>query len=83
MPLAEFERVVRVNLTGTFNWLRLAADAMMRNDPNEDGERGVIVNTASVAAYEAQVGRPPNLNQISWLFAHFIKELGNVALQRE
>lgn len=57
MPLADFERVVRVNLTGTFNWMRLAAYAMSKNEPNADGERGVIVNTASVAAYEAQIGQ--------------------------
>lgn len=55
--LADFERVVRVNLLGTFNWLRLAADAMTKNDPNADGERGVIVNTASVAAFEGQIGQ--------------------------
>ncbi len=50
--LGEFERVVRVNRSGTFNWMRLAAHAMKENDPDEDGKRGVIVNTASVAAYE-------------------------------
>jgi NAD(P)-dependent dehydrogenase (short-subunit alcohol dehydrogenase family) len=57
IPLAEFERVVRVNLIGTFNLLRLAAAAMMDNEPNEDGERGVIVNTTSVAAFEGQIGQ--------------------------
>ena len=56
MPLADFERVVRVNLIGTFNMLRLAAAAMQALDPI-DGERGVIVNTASVAAYEGQIGQ--------------------------
>ncbi len=55
--LAEFERVVRVNLFGTFNLMRLAAHAMTQNAPNEEGERGVIVNTASVAAYEGQIGQ--------------------------
>lgn len=55
--LAEFERVVRVNLTGTYNWLRLAAAAMVQNVPNADGERGVIINTASIAAYEGQIGQ--------------------------
>src|SRR5450830_1174189 len=54
--LSQFERVVRVNLIGTFNVLRLAAEAMARNSPGEDGERGVIVNTASVAAFEGQIG---------------------------
>lgn len=55
--LADFERVVRVNLVGTFNWLRLAAHAMKDNEPNAEGERGVIVNTASVAAWEGQIGQ--------------------------
>lgn len=55
--LDEFEHVVRVNLTGTFNWLRLAAHAMTKNCPNADGERGVIINTASVSAYEGQIGQ--------------------------
>ncbi|MFG1298395.1 SDR family NAD(P)-dependent oxidoreductase [Xanthobacter sp. V3C-3] len=56
-PLAEFERIVRINLTGTYNWLRLAAAAMARNAPDAEGERGVIVNTASVAAFEGQIGQ--------------------------
>ncbi len=51
-----FETVIRINLIGTFNVLRLAAAAMAKNDP-VDGERGVIVNTASVAAFEGQVGQ--------------------------
>jgi NAD(P)-dependent dehydrogenase (short-subunit alcohol dehydrogenase family) len=57
MPLAAFERVVRVNLVGTFNMIRLAAADMATLDPLDDDERGVIVNTASIAAYEAQVGQ--------------------------
>jgi NAD(P)-dependent dehydrogenase (short-subunit alcohol dehydrogenase family) len=57
MKLAAFERVIRVNLIGTFNMLRLAAAEMGALDPFEDGERGVIVNTASVAGYEGQVGQ--------------------------
>ena len=56
-PLEEFEAVVRVNLTGTFNMIRLAAAGMSGLEPDEEGERGVIVNTASVAAYEGQVGQ--------------------------
>ncbi|MDD5174847.1 MAG: 3-hydroxyacyl-CoA dehydrogenase [Sterolibacterium sp.] len=52
-----FKRVVGVNLFGTFNVVRLAAFEMNKNAPNEDGERGVIVNTASVAAYEGQIGQ--------------------------
>jgi NAD(P)-dependent dehydrogenase (short-subunit alcohol dehydrogenase family) len=55
--LALFERVVRVNLIGTFNMLRLAAAAMSTNAPNGDGEQGVIINTSSVAAFEGQIGQ--------------------------
>jgi NAD(P)-dependent dehydrogenase (short-subunit alcohol dehydrogenase family) len=55
-PLADFERVLRVNLIGTFNVLRLAAAAMQATDP-VDGERGVIVNTSSVAAFDGQIGQ--------------------------
>jgi len=50
-------RTVGINLVGTFNMIRLAAAAMMRNVPAETGERGVIVNTASVAAYDGQIGQ--------------------------
>ena len=56
-PLAHFERVIRVNLVGTFNVIRLAGAAMSQNDPTDGGERGVIVNTASVAAFEGQIGQ--------------------------
>lgn len=56
-PLAWFEKVIRVNLVGTFNVVRLAAAAMAPNPPNEEGERGVIVNTASIAAFEGQIGQ--------------------------
>ncbi len=56
-PLANFTRVVQINLVGTFNVIRLAAAAMAKNDPNDAGERGVIVNTASVAAYDGQIGQ--------------------------
>lgn len=55
--LAEFTRVVMINLVGTFNMLRLAAEAMISNEPQMDGERGVIINTASIAAYEGQIGQ--------------------------
>jgi NAD(P)-dependent dehydrogenase (short-subunit alcohol dehydrogenase family) len=48
---------VRINLIGTFNVIRLAAEAMSRNEPSEGGERGVIVNTASVAAFDGQIGQ--------------------------
>lgn len=56
-PLGDFERVVRVNLLGSFNMLRLAAADMSALEPLEDGERGVVVSTASVAAFEGQVGQ--------------------------
>jgi NAD(P)-dependent dehydrogenase (short-subunit alcohol dehydrogenase family) len=55
--LASFARVVTVNLIGTFNMIRLAADAMARGQPNAGGERGVIVSTASVAAFDGQIGQ--------------------------
>lgn len=58
MPLKTFEFVVRVNLIGTFNCLRLCADVMQNNDVlTDDGERGVIVNVASVAAFDGQIGQ--------------------------
>jgi NAD(P)-dependent dehydrogenase (short-subunit alcohol dehydrogenase family) len=57
-PLAEFERVIAINLVGTFNMMRLCAAEMQTLEPLTDGERGVIVSTASVAAYEGQVGQP-------------------------
>ena len=55
--LESFTRAISINLIGTFNMLRLAAVAMMKNEPMADGERGVIINTASVAAYEGQIGQ--------------------------
>jgi NAD(P)-dependent dehydrogenase (short-subunit alcohol dehydrogenase family) len=56
-PLDDFIRVINVNLVGTFNAMRLAAHVMSTLDPLEDGERGVIVSTASVAAYDGQIGQ--------------------------
>jgi NAD(P)-dependent dehydrogenase (short-subunit alcohol dehydrogenase family) len=56
-PLDRFVRVVTVNLIGTFNVIRLAAAAMAASQPNATGERGVIVNTASVAAFDGQIGQ--------------------------
>lgn len=56
-PLDIFQRTVNINLVGTFNMARLTADAMAKNEPNEHGERGVIINTASVAAYDGQMGQ--------------------------
>lgn len=55
--LESFAKVININLVGTFNMIRLAADAMMKGEPDAGGERGVIVNTASVAAYEGQLGQ--------------------------
>jgi len=57
MPLSQFETTVRVNLIGSFNVAKAAAERMQHNAPGEDGERGVIVNTASIAAYEGQIGQ--------------------------
>ena len=57
MPLAQFQATVMVNLVGSFNLAKAAAAVMQHNPPGEDGERGVIVNTASVAAYEGQIGQ--------------------------
>jgi NAD(P)-dependent dehydrogenase (short-subunit alcohol dehydrogenase family) len=57
MPLKTFQTTVLVNLVGSFNVAKAAADVMQHNAPGDDGERGVIVNTASVAAYEGQIGQ--------------------------
>ena len=56
-PLAPFETVVRVNLIGTFNVLRLTAGAMAQNEPDDEGERGAVVMTASIAAFDGQIGQ--------------------------
>ncbi len=56
-PLDVYRQTIDVNLVGTFNCLRLAAEAMATNEPNADGERGVIVNTASIAAFDGQKGQ--------------------------
>lgn len=58
MPLEDFAKVIQTNLIGTFNMMRLAAADMTKLDPLDTGERGVIVSTASVAAYEGQIGQP-------------------------
>ncbi len=55
--LSRFARVININLIGTFNMIRLAADAMAKAVPNASGERGVIINTASVAAFDGQIGQ--------------------------
>lgn len=56
-PLEGFRRVIELNLIGTFNVMRLASTAMLANEPNDDGERGLLVNTASAAAFEGQIGQ--------------------------
>ena len=55
--LGLFRKTIEINLIGTFNVIRLAAGTMMKNDPNAQGERGVVINTASVAAFEGQIGQ--------------------------
>jgi NAD(P)-dependent dehydrogenase (short-subunit alcohol dehydrogenase family) len=57
MPLSQFETTVRINLVGSFNLAKSAAAQMQGNDAGEDGERGVIINTASIAAFEGQIGQ--------------------------
>ena len=57
MPLSFFSNTINVNLVGSFNVAKSAADLMQHNDPGEEGERGVIINTASVAAFEGQIGQ--------------------------
>ena len=56
-PLASFARVININLIGSFNMIRIAADAMCKNEPEPTKERGVLINTASVAAYDGQIGQ--------------------------
>ena len=57
MPLSQFETTLRVNLIGSFNIAKAAANLMQQNEPGDDGERGVVVNTASIAAFEGQIGQ--------------------------
>jgi len=57
MPLNVFNKVIQVNLIGTINVIRLAAEQMVKNPPNDDGEKGVVINTASAAAFEGQIGQ--------------------------
>ncbi len=56
-PLAVFSKTITVNLIGSFNMIRLVAEAMCRNEPESTGERGVLISTASVAAYDGQIGQ--------------------------
>ena len=57
MPLAAFNRTIQINLVGTINVIRLAVEQMVKNSPDEDGEKGVIINTSSVAAFDGQIGQ--------------------------
>jgi|APSaa5957512622_1039677.scaffolds.fasta_scaffold31583_2 3-hydroxyacyl-CoA dehydrogenase / 3-hydroxy-2-methylbutyryl-CoA dehydrogenase len=57
MPMERFNRTVGVNLQGTFNMIRATAETLMENTPNEEGERGVYINTASIAAFDGQIGQ--------------------------
>ena len=57
MPLDAFNRTIQINLVGTFNVIRATASSLMENNPNEKGERGVYINTASIAAFDGQVGQ--------------------------
>ncbi|MFM7222956.1 MAG: SDR family NAD(P)-dependent oxidoreductase [Bacteroidota bacterium] len=57
MPMEHFEKLIRINLIGSFNMMRLATEQMMTLDADGDGQRGVIISTASVAAYEGQIGQ--------------------------
>ena len=57
MPLELFTKVIQINLIGTFNVIRLAAAEMAKNEPNDEGERGVVINTASIAAFDGQIGQ--------------------------
>ena len=57
MPLAEFDRVIKINLIGSFNMLRLATADMSKLEPSSNGERGVVISTASIAAYDGQIGQ--------------------------
>lgn len=57
LPLASFNKVIQINLVGTLNVIRLAVEQMVNNTPNAEGEKGVIVNTASIAAFDGQVGQ--------------------------
>lgn len=57
LSLEAFNKVLQINLVGTFNVIRLAAEQMMKNTPGEEGEKGVIINSASIAAFEGQIGQ--------------------------
>lgn len=57
LPIAQFNQVIQINVVGTMNVIRLAAEQMVKNEPNADGEKGVLINVASIAAFEGQYGQ--------------------------
>lgn len=82
--LADFRRVIDINLCGTFNVLRLAAEAMRNNEPDADGERGVIVLTSSIAAFEGQLGQAAyaaSKGGVAALTLPAARELGRVGIR--
>jgi NAD(P)-dependent dehydrogenase (short-subunit alcohol dehydrogenase family) len=79
-----FQRVIQVNLVGTFNVARLAAAAMAKNAPDEEGERGVIINTSSVAAWEGQIGQAAysaSKGGVAAMTLPLARELGRLGLR--
>jgi NAD(P)-dependent dehydrogenase (short-subunit alcohol dehydrogenase family) len=83
-PLDEFQAVIRVNLIGTFNVVRLAAARMMHNAPLADGERGVVINTSSVAAFDGQIGQSAyaaSKGGVAALTLPLARELGNFGIR--
>lgn len=82
--LAAFRRAVEVNLVGTFNVLRLAADAMQSNEPDGDGQRGAIVTTSSTAAFEGQIGQAAyaaSKGGVAAMTLPIARELGRVGIR--
>jgi NAD(P)-dependent dehydrogenase (short-subunit alcohol dehydrogenase family) len=82
--LANFSKVITVNLIGSFNMARLAAAAMSQNAPDIDGERGIIINTASVAAFEGQIGQAAyaaSKNGIIGMMLPFARELSKLGIR--
>ncbi len=83
-PLDDFRRVIDLNLVSTFNIARLAAAKMAENEPTEDGERGVIINTASIAAFEGQIGQvayPAAKAGIAGMSLTMARELGSLGIR--
>jgi NAD(P)-dependent dehydrogenase (short-subunit alcohol dehydrogenase family) len=79
--LAAYTKVIQVNLIGTFNVIRLAAAAMQNNEPGEDGERGVIINTASVAAYDGQIGQAASKGGVVGMTLPIARDLASSSIR--